>query len=331
MKTPIAVLHNEIARDAPQDERDTMIQVDVVREALSELGLSSVAVPLTLNLDAAAERLQFIEPSLVFNLVESVNGQGRLIHLGPALLDALRLPYTGAGTEAMLLTSNKLLAKQWLHVAGLTTPEWWSEMELRQEFPVKRARYLVKSVWEHASVGLSQKSVVWACSSDELRSALSERKPLLGHEAFVEAYVDGREFNLAMLDGESGPDVLPPAEIRFDAFPDGNAKIVDYQAKWDPDAFEYHHTPRTFTFSEEDAPLLASLREIARQCWQLFGLRGHARVDFRVDDAGQPYVLEINANPCLSPDAGFMAAAAQAGLSMTDVVQRLLQQESDVT
>jgi D-alanine-D-alanine ligase len=65
---------------------------------------------------------------------------------------------------------------------------------------------------------------------------------------------------------------------------------------------------------------------VAQQCWQLFGLRGYARIDFRVDEAQQPYVLEINTNPCLSPDAGFLAAAGQAGLSLTDVVQRIIQE-----
>lgn len=326
MKKTVAILHGAIPKDAAYDEQDTLVQVEAVSDALSQLGMHAVAVPLSLNLEAAAETLRFIQPDFVFNLVETITGQGRLIHLGPSLLDALRLPYTGAGTEAMLLTSNKLLAKQLLHMGGVSTPEWWSQYELSQEFPVKHVRYIVKSVWEHASVGLSEDSVTWASSSQELRVALQHRKRFLGDEAFVEAFVDGREFNLALLAGESGPDVLPPAEIRFDAFPEEKLKIVDYRAKWEVGSFEYHQTPRTFRFPEDDAPLLADLRALAKQCWQIFGLRGYARVDFRVDQAQQPYVLEVNTNPCLSPDAGFMAAAEQAGLSLSDVVQRILQE-----
>jgi D-alanine-D-alanine ligase len=153
--------------------------------------------------------------------------------------------------------------------------------------------------------------------------AVQRRKPFLGNDAFVETYIDGREFNVALLAGESGPDVLPPAEIRFDAFPEDTLKIVDYRAKWEADSFEYQQTPRQFTFPKEDAPLLGDLRRIALQCWQLFGLRGYARVDFRVDHHQQPWVLEVNANPCLSPDAGFVAAATQAGLSVNDIVARI--------
>jgi len=326
MKKTVAILHGALAEGAPQDEQDTLVQVDAVSEALSQLGLRPVSVPLSLNLEAAVETLQQVQPDFVFNLVESVSGQGRLIHLGPSLLDALQLAYTGAGTEAMLLTSNKLVAKQWLHMAGIATPEWWSQVELSQDFPVKHVRYIVKSVWEHASVGLSKDSVVWASSSEELRMAAQRRKPLLGDNAFVEVFVDGREFNVAMLTGESGPEVLPLAEIRFDAFPEDKLKIVDYRAKWEVGSFEYHQTPRTFKFAEEDAQLLSDLRKLAQQCWQLFGLRGYARVDFRIDEAQQPYVLEINTNPCLSPDAGFMAAAEQAGLSLTDLIQRIIQE-----
>jgi D-alanine-D-alanine ligase len=191
---------------------------------------------------------------------------------------------------------------------------------------VKHVRYIVKSVWEHASVGLSKDSVLWASSSEELRTAVQGRKPFLGDDAFAEAYIDGREFNVAMLANTSEPEVLPPAEIRFDAFPEDKLKIVDYYAKWEVDSFEYHQTPRRFIFPEEDAQLLCDLRKLARQCWQLFGLRGYARIDFRVDEAQQPYVLEINTNPCLSPDAGFLAAAEQAELSVVDVVQRIIQE-----
>jgi len=72
--------------------------------------------------------------------------------------------------------------------------------------------------------------------------------------------------------------------------------------------------------------LLGALKAFAIQCWQIFNLKGYARVDFRVDYGNHPYVLEINANPCLSPDAGFMAAAERAGLSMKDVVQRIIQE-----
>jgi D-alanine-D-alanine ligase len=97
-------------------------------------------------------------------------------------------------------------------------------------------------------------------------------------------------------------------------------KIVDYKAKWDADSFEYNNTIRKFDFQDDDAPLISSLREISLQCWNIFSLRGYARVDFRVDNNGKPWVLEINANPCLSPDAGFAAALEQAKIKYHEAI-----------
>jgi D-alanine-D-alanine ligase len=75
---------------------------------------------------------------------------------------------------------------------------------------------------------------------------------------------------------------------------------------------------------DADCKLLAELIRTAQRCWQVLGLRGYARVDFRVDEHNRPWVLEVNANPCLSPDAGFVAAANRAGLSFVQIIERLL-------
>jgi D-alanine-D-alanine ligase len=77
-----------------------------------------------------------------------------------------------------------------------------------------------------------------------------------------------------------------------------------------------HQEP--FHSGPEDTILISELKRLAIECWKVFGLRGYARVDFRVDTQGRPWILEINANPCLSPDAGFAAAAAYAGISYPD-------------
>jgi D-alanine-D-alanine ligase len=157
-----------------------------------------------------------------------------------------------------------------------------------------------------------------------LRDRLNDWAQRLGRPCFAEDYIDGREFNLSMLAGPSGPEVLPPAEIDFSAFPAGKPRIVGYQAKWEVDSFEYQHTPRRFDMPPSDERLLERLSDLARRTWALFGLAGYARVDFRVDAAGEPWILEINTNPCLSPDAGFPAAVAEAGLSYDAAVERIV-------
>jgi D-alanine-D-alanine ligase len=100
--------------------------------------------------------------------------------------------------------------------------------------------------------------------------------------------------------------------------------VVDFRAKWDEASFEYHHTIRCFDFLPKDQLLLNMLSFLAKECWQVFGLGGYARVDFRVDNDGNPWVLEINANPCISPDSGFVAAADRAGINYADFIARII-------
>ncbi len=114
------------------------------------------------------------------------------------------------------------------------------------------------------------------------------------------------------------------AEIRFVEFPADKLRIVDFRAKWEEESFEYTHTPRSFDFTAADQPLLEELRAVAGRCWDCFDLGGYARVDFRVDGENRPWVLEINTNPCLSPDGGFYAAAERASLSFTGMVERIV-------
>ena len=99
---------------------------------------------------------------------------------------------------------------------------------------------------------------------------------------------------------------------------------MGYNAKWNEETFEFNHTQRSFYVSEEDEFLMDQLRKICLQCWQTFKLKGYVRVDFRIDSVGQPFVLEINANPCISPDSGFYAATQQANLDFTKAIEYII-------
>jgi D-alanine-D-alanine ligase len=326
MRVPsVAIVHGRVADSAAADERDVLVQSDAVRAALESLGYRTVDVPITLDLSKAAEVLRAEHPLVVFNLAETIDGKGSMIHLAPMLLDSLGIAYTGAPCEAILLTSQKLLAKKILTAAGIDTPPWVSAADAVRSAPPFPPPWIVKSVWEHASVGLEDGSVVSTHESLAEEIARRVRTERIEH-LFVEAYVEGREFNLALLGGapDGSPQSLPPAEIQFVGYPDGKPKMVGYRAKWDEDSYEYGNTPRRFDFPPWDDDLVACLVTVSRECWTAFELKGYARVDFRVDADGRPWVLEINTNPCISPDAGFMAAADRAGLSLQDVIRRIL-------
>jgi len=319
-KRKVVILHNQVSDDSPKDELDVLVQADEVFKSLSELGYQPVTVPFSLAFEKTIRAIKKLNPLFVFNLVESVEGNGQLIHLAPALLDHLNVPYTGCSQEAIFVTSNKILSKKLLQLAGIASPPWlWAENPLEAQ-ALGAGTYLLKSVWEHASNWFDDSSIVTVKDAVELRSFL-EKKNQNGHgHFFAEKYIEGRELNVAILAGT----FLPASEIRFVEFPADKLKIVDFRAKWEADSFEYIHTPRCFDFSQADQPLLTELQVIARRCWEFFNLRGYARVDFRVDGQGRPWVLEINSNPCLSPDSGFNAAAERMGLSFTNMVERII-------
>jgi D-alanine-D-alanine ligase len=322
----VVILYDRIAEQGSSpDQRDVLDQAEAIRKALAELGHE--AFPLTFSLDVKAftESVKRVQPDLVVNLVESVEGKGRLIYLAAAILDFLGIPYTGAPTDALYVTTNKLLTKIFLAASGISTPQYFRYEELLTSGVALDQPYIIKSVWEHASVGLDEDSVLFLADPRQLRREMERRKEKLGGECFAEKYIEGREFNLSILATDAGPEVLPPAEMKFVDYPPGKWRVVGYRAKWDEGSYEYHATVRSFVFPPEDEPLLAQLKGIARKCWGLFGLRGYGRVDFRVDQENRPWVLEINANPCLSTDAGFFAAATQAGISYRQIVSRIIQ------
>jgi D-alanine-D-alanine ligase len=322
----IAVLYGNLSENISKDEQDGLVQVESVSQALLELNHEPVPLSFSLDVKETLQKIAGINPSLVFNLVESIDGQGRLIHLAPSILDAMNIPYTGAGSDAIYTTSNKILAKQILRGARIPTPVFVTPGKTRYRRAPICNPGIIKSVWEHGSVGIGYDSVVFPETHDQLLQEMDRRKDQLGGACFAEAFIEGREFNLSLLakNGNGVPQVLPPAEIHFENYANDRYKIVDYKAKWESESFEYQHTVRSFDFPEQDRPLLEKINKIARECWRLFNLKGYARVDFRVDDSGNPWVLEVNTNPCIAPDSGFVAAARQADLSFKHVIERIL-------
>jgi D-alanine-D-alanine ligase len=330
----VVIVHQALSEASPADEQDVMQQVTAVHEALKASGHAVSNLPCTLNLHDACGKLAILRPDVIFHLVESLAGHGRLIHLFPSMLDAMGFDYTGAPAEAMWLTSHKIMAKAQMLSAGLPTPAWVvpsSEVlpSLHHPIPCRsehrhHSRWIIKSVWEHASVGLEADSIIEADGYEKLLKTMLSRSVSLGGACFGEAFIEGREFNLSLLAAREGVQVLPAAEIIFDGYESGRLRIVGYRAKWDENSYEYHHTLRRFDFGDGDRYLLARLKGLALRCWQVFGLKGYARVDFRVDEQGQPWILEINANPCLSTDAGFAAALQTAGIPFETAVERIL-------
>jgi D-alanine-D-alanine ligase len=335
----IAVLYNAVSEQDTIEDQDVLVQVEVVSQSLKRLGHEHFAVACTLDLDAMKEKLRELRPDMVFNLVEALEGDDSLVYLPPAVLVSLNLPHTGAAAESLFLTTHKLLAKDRLSRAGLPTPSWIVQDKIiggneksciisPHPSPLPKGegtltRWIIKGVWEQGSRDMDD-DAVFTGSAAEVHRRLRERVKHTGRPAFAEEFIEGREINLAMLTGPDQVEVLPPAEIDFSAFPAEKPRIVGYRAKWLADSFEYNNTPHCFDFPAADRSLLDRLQDLAMQCWDLFMLRGWGRVDFRVDQSGRPWILEVNANPCLSPDAGFAAALQRAGIEFDEAVKRII-------
>ena len=320
----IVILHSDVPPDAGEDELDCLRQAQIIAGTIAGLGDVPIMLPFVLDLNQTISKLREIRPDVVFNLVETLAGKGAMVYFATALLDYLRFPYTGNRTQAMFVTSDKPLSKKMMHENGIATPPWIlpDGRMTGGEWP---GDYLMKPAWEDASVGVDEKSFLSSVATPQaILSALHKRQQELGLECFAESYIDGREFNIALLASDEGVLILPPAEILFVNYPPEKLKMLDYRAKWVENSFEYDHTVRNLNLGKQDAELMGRLREAAMACWKLFGLKGYARVDFRVDKNGKPWVLEVNANPCLSPDAGFAAALEHAGIKYSEAIDDII-------
>ena len=312
----VLVVYNDVGDAQAIEDADTLAQRDEAIAALQGLVASVQSAPFGHCLATLERKVLTYKPTIIVNLVESLRGTDALLPFAAMMYAYLGIPYTGCGAEVLGLLSRKTKQKQFLQAFGLATP-------LDLSAAGTTGSYIVKSDTEHASKGLDDKSIVQGALAAQ--KLIAEKQKFYGGQWFAEAFVTGREFNVSLIDrGNGQADVLPVAEIQFINYPENKPKIVGFEAKWETESFSYSATPRRFDFPDDDAALLEKLAELSQKCWNVFGLRGAARVDFRVAENGTPFILEVNANPCLSADAGFMAAAAKAALTPEDVWKKLL-------
>jgi len=323
-KRVVSLIHNVPASPGQafsEASADIMTQVESIEKALEDLGHQSVRIPFTREVSEFIERIKESGADIAFNLCETVDEDPRLAGHPAALFELLDIPFSGSPAIALTLTTDKLTTKQLLRAHGIRTPAYLL-YEGGTEFDFQGLRFpvILKPRFQDASIGIEQESI--------FVDDLSLRKGIQGlFESFgplvAEEYVWGREFNVSLF-GYPLPGALPIAEIDFAGFPEGLFPLVGYRAKWDTSSVEYQHTPRIFP-QLLSSSLREGIEEIALECFRLLMLRDYGRIDMKVDEDGRIYVLEVNANPCLSRDAGFAAAAREAGIAYVDIVKTLVE------
>lgn len=311
----VVVLH-DAAGDGAVDE-----VVDEVCAAVRSLGHEARTFAFDEDVVGVATFLRDQAPDLVFNLTESFAGKSALDSGMASLLNLLHLRYTGSSHSGLLLAGDKVLAKRILSFHGIRTPEFAAmhrgalEHAEELQFPV-----IVKPPQEDASIGITETSV--ARDLNELLACMDGIQRRHPGPILVERFIEGREFYVGVLGNEDAA-ALPPAELDMSAFPDGVPKMATWSAKWEGDD---EATTGRIVFPDDLEPdVVDRMRQAAVAAFRALRLRDYARVDMRLDESGEPFVLEVNPNCYLARGEVFAEAAERTGLTYEALIGRILE------
>ena len=313
----VAILHNDddALRDGrPVDAiavRSVTAVADAVHAACEAIGWEPVLVTVTPDPVETLSRLGQVD--VVINLAEGIDGNPSLEPAVAWLLEWGAYAFTGSSGTALALALDKQVTRAVLGAHGVAIPRGAVLADRAAPIPSLRYPVIAKPVCHDASQGIDAASVV--AHERQAREQAHRIIDRYAQAALLEEFIDGREFNVALLAGVA----LPIREVVFTDPP-----ILTYEAKWMPESAAYAATIPVFC-EDLPRPLHDRLLGTARSAWNALGLRGYARVDLRVDAAGVPFVLDVNPNPDLSPDAGFPLAAARAGLSYAELIAALVE------
>lgn len=323
----VAILYNVPGEGSSRSKTEMAAEVEVLetvasaRGALERAGIE--AVPLRCSLEALFALKNF---DLVFNLAEGFLDDLRAEPKVAGFIELLGVPYTGSPAGALEVARDKGLSKLLLAREGIPTPRFevlrTASDPFELDYPV-----IAKPALEDASIGIAADSV--ATDEGELRALVARILERYRQPALAEEYIDGREVNAALLTGPEGSEVLPISEIVFN-LPEGTPRILGFEAKWLEDSPFFQNTVPICP-----APLEPELREriedLAIQACSVLGVEGYARVDFRIrEEDGEPFVIEVNPNPCINPTgSGFARAAAAAGMEYPDLILRIARSALD--
>jgi D-alanine-D-alanine ligase len=291
-----------------------------VLAAVTELGYTSFTLPLHKSFLSFLNRLKVLNADVIINLCEAFAGYPQLESNVAAAFELMGVAFTGNDSRTLALCLNKFRTKAVLKSSGLpTAPAMLMDSpDAKPEIPFP---VIVKPNREDASLGILPESV---CADVEaLQKQVQRIIEIYDQSALVEAYIDGREFNVAVFD-DAKPEALPVSEIDFSQMPEGQARILSYEAKWLADGVLYQASPPVCPAPIDDA-VRTKLQEMAVKAFLAVECRDYGRIDFRMDKKGRIFVLEVNPNPDISLNAGYARALGAAGIEYKAFWQRLIE------
>jgi D-alanine-D-alanine ligase len=325
----VTVLYNtdyaEAAGGGAADASSVESSARAIGAALVEAGYAAELTGIRgLDVLDVLAAVRAARPDLVFNLCESMAGDARNEPTLVGLLDLYGIPYTGADLLGLASCLHKQRTKEILTARGVATPpyRYLPDPEALDDPALGALDYpwFVKLVHEDASIGITEQNVVRSAAA--LRARAGELMRAHRQGVLAERFVEGREVNVTLLGNGRELRVLPLHEIDFGAMPGERPNIVSYAAKWEEGHVDYAGT-KPVPLRDPAPALVAAIEAIARAAWAALGLRDYGRVDLRIDAAGVPWVIDVNPNCDLSPDAGVARAAAAAGLSHSALIDAI--------
>jgi D-alanine-D-alanine ligase len=296
------------------------VVVDQVARALRTHGHKVSAFGVHSDVKKLLNGLSRRKPALVFNLLEEF-GDGLFgANAAVGLVELLGLPHTGGGPGELYLPQDKALAKKLLAFEGLRYPDFavFSRDADLETGGNLRLPLFVKPLRMDASIGINGKALV-RTATDMMERVRAIHKQV-GDAALAEEYIEGREFYVGIL-GNHEPTVFPPIEMDFSGLPDGAAHVLDSRAKWNKRSAEYKGTKAVLADLPEE--LRARLQKVALDAYRALRVRDYGRVDLRLAETGEIFVLEVNASCYLEESGEFATAAAAAGMDYPTLIHRI--------
>lgn len=321
MRPRVVVAYNRSSGQGEISEDSVLEAAQDVCSALEHKGWTAELLALdSASIPALAKRLTCGEPCVVFNLCEGLDGDTGKEAPFASMLELLNVPFTGNLARSMYLCQDKALCKSLLQGRQVPTAAYVTVLAGQRVDASVPLPVIVKPAHEDGSLGIDRNSVVTRPA--DLAPAVGRVLERFG-SALVESYLPGPEYNVSVVELEGRPQVLPVAELVF-TYPDGMPPILTHSAKWNTASPEYGQSVPKCP-AELSEQLKDELREIAIRTFQELGCRDYVRVDFRLDAAGRPMVIDVNPNPDISRAAGLARTVAAAGVEYDSFITSMVE------